>query len=40
VNAEGKSLEDVASPLGLVKKAAATVGDATKSPPPLRGETS
>jgi MFS family permease len=40
VNAEGKSLEDVASPLGLVKKAAASVGDATKSPPPLRGETS
>ncbi len=32
VAAEGKSLEDVASPLSMVKKAAATVGDATKSP--------
>jgi MFS family permease len=38
VNAEGKSLEDVASPLGLVKKAASSVSDAAKSPPPLRGE--
>ncbi len=38
VNAEGKSLEDVASPLGLVKKAASSVSDAATSSPPLRGE--
>jgi MFS family permease len=39
VNAEGKSLEDVASPLSMVRKTAASVTDAANSPPPVRGET-
>ena len=38
VAAEGKSLEDVASPLSMVRKAAGSVSAATQSAPPLRGE--
>ena len=37
VAAEGKSLEDIAAPLSMVRKAVGSV-DATKSPPPLRGQ--
>ncbi len=36
VAAEGKSLEDVASPLSMVRKTTASVGDATQSAPSLR----
>jgi hypothetical protein len=39
VAAEGKSLEDIANPLSMVRRAAGSVSDATKAPPPLRGET-
>ena len=39
VNAEGKSLEDIANPLSMVRKAASSVTDASGSSPPLRGET-
>ena len=38
VAAEGKSLEDVASPLSMVRKAAGSVSAATQGAPPLRGE--
>ena len=38
VAAEGKSLEDVASPLSMVRKAAGSVSAATRGAPPLRGE--
>jgi MFS family permease len=37
VAAEGKSLEDIAAPLSMVRKAVGPV-DATDSPPPLRGQ--
>ena len=38
VAAEGKPLEDVASPLSMVRKAAGSVSAATQGAPPLRGE--
>jgi len=38
VAAEGKSLEDIATPLSMVRKAVGSVGEAAKSPPPMRGQ--
>ena len=38
VAAEGKSLEDIARPLSMVRKAAGSVAAATQGTPPLRGE--
>ena len=38
VAAEGKSLEDIASPLSMVRKTVGSVAAATKGTPPLRGE--
>jgi MFS family permease len=37
VNAEGKSLEEVASPLSMVRKAASAISDATQASGPGRG---
>jgi MFS family permease len=38
VNAEGKSLEDIAAPLGLVRKPAGSVSGGAPGSPPLGGE--
>ncbi len=38
VAAEGKSLEDVAAPLSMVRRAVGSVTAAPQSAPPLRGE--
>ena len=38
VAAEGKSLEDVAAPLSMVRRAVGSVSAATQGAPPLRGE--
>ena len=38
VAAEGKSLEDIAAPLSMVRKVVGSVADAAQGPPPLRGK--
>ncbi len=38
VAAEGKSLEDIAAPLSLARRAVSSAPSATRTGPPLRGE--
>jgi hypothetical protein len=38
VAAEGKSLEDIAAPLSMARKAVGSAAGATRAGPPLRGE--